>query len=685
MIAEKKRDISQQTALPWPYEVNYGKENRMEADVLVLGGGVGGINAAIAAAKEGASVILVDKAPVQRSGSGGVGHDHWLEACTNPGSLLTPEYFVDNGGTVLMGPMRYICAKTSWDNVAELEQMGMVMRDYQDEFKGARFRNDEFKLMYAYDYKHRTSLRLYGGNDMKPTLAKEVDRLGITRVERVMGTRLFYSDEGGKRRVTGAMGVHMHTGECYVFRAKNVVVATGGVYGMWMYRNDVLGACSEFPDPNGAGDGHAMAWLVGADTAMMERAGSYGSSGHINGQPSYGGASCANTMYPCNIVDADGKTIPWVDHEGNPIEKLEDRNVPQGNSLFLTDFGNDPRTGEYGLIPDLAERVYAGEYKLPLYMDLPSMPPLERRALWGLMVANEGKSLEPVYNKYSRAGFNPDTDMIQVCMMPPERLGKSGPWWAGDGHSTDRDSGMFGGAGGFLVDWHLKSTNIDGLYGAGYPIMAHGCSEASSSGRYAGRHAAYDSATIDEMPVLDEAQVKIEKDRVYTALHRKNATIGWRELQAGMTRIIRDYLNDYKVEETLKIGLFWLKSLIETENEQVYVRNPHELVRYLEVQNRLVVAEMYFEACLGRVRRHGDDFFKTERSPWIPHEWGGEMQVQNYNDKDGTVVNKYIHPYYELQEPYKPTYRENFYDYNADYDEKYAAKEDGSWINLPQY
>ena len=39
--------------MEWPYTVNYGKENEVGADVLILGGGIAGCHAAINAAKGG--------------------------------------------------------------------------------------------------------------------------------------------------------------------------------------------------------------------------------------------------------------------------------------------------------------------------------------------------------------------------------------------------------------------------------------------------------------------------------------------------------------------------------------------------------------------------------------------------------------------------------------------------------
>ena len=88
-------DLNKNQAQEWPYPVNYGKENEVSAEVLVLGGGVAGCHAAISAAKRGAKVVVVDKGAVIRSGSGGAGVDHWHAACTNPCSKVTPDEMMD--------------------------------------------------------------------------------------------------------------------------------------------------------------------------------------------------------------------------------------------------------------------------------------------------------------------------------------------------------------------------------------------------------------------------------------------------------------------------------------------------------------------------------------------------------------------------------------------------------------
>ncbi|MBW1864002.1 MAG: hypothetical protein JRJ02_16845, partial [Deltaproteobacteria bacterium] len=49
------QDISAEKSIrAWPYPVNYEKENEVDADILILGGGIAGCHAAIIAARKGA-------------------------------------------------------------------------------------------------------------------------------------------------------------------------------------------------------------------------------------------------------------------------------------------------------------------------------------------------------------------------------------------------------------------------------------------------------------------------------------------------------------------------------------------------------------------------------------------------------------------------------------------------------
>ena len=204
----------------WPYPVRYGKENKISADVLILGGGVAGCHAAINAAKRGAKVAVVDKASVYRSGSGGAGVDHWHCAVTNPCCQITPEEMMEvlkgysHGVTSEYGNgiAFYILCRESYDTLLDVERMGVQFRDVDDEFAGADFRDDETKIMFAYDYQTKHCIRVRGGANIKPALYNEVQRLGVELYEHIMATSLL--TEGGKpgARIIGATGVNVRTG-----------------------------------------------------------------------------------------------------------------------------------------------------------------------------------------------------------------------------------------------------------------------------------------------------------------------------------------------------------------------------------------------------------------------------------------------------------------------------------------
>ena len=150
----------------WPYANEYGKTEIVESDVVVLGGGLAGCFAAIAAARKGKKVVLVEKGATKRSGSAGTGFDHWESACTNPCSQVTAkeiaEAYVDEQDHYSNGIAHYIECREGYDRLLDLERMGGKVRDVDDEFKGAEFRDDKTKLMFAYDYKNRFTLRVWG-------------------------------------------------------------------------------------------------------------------------------------------------------------------------------------------------------------------------------------------------------------------------------------------------------------------------------------------------------------------------------------------------------------------------------------------------------------------------------------------------------------------------------------------
>jgi adenylylsulfate reductase subunit A len=53
------------------------KEERLQTDILIIGGGVAGLNAALTAREAGMDVVILDKAVIERSGHTAGGIDHF--------------------------------------------------------------------------------------------------------------------------------------------------------------------------------------------------------------------------------------------------------------------------------------------------------------------------------------------------------------------------------------------------------------------------------------------------------------------------------------------------------------------------------------------------------------------------------------------------------------------------------
>ena len=645
-------------ALEWPYPVNYGKETEVSCDVLILGGGITGSNAAIEAAKKGAKVVVLEKGNVKTSGSGGTGVDHWMCACNPVNKVTAEEMFKRRQARPSRGPggglyglrhLMYISLKESWNALMDLEKMGLEFRDVNDEFKGAPFRDEETKIMFAYDYAAKSTIRIRGGAFIKPVMYEEMKRLGVTIHNRVMATSLL--TEGGMQgeKVVGATGVNVRTGEFYIFKAKATVLSTGQFLHMWVFSTELAGSNAEHDDPNCSGGACAIAWRAGAELTLMEN--SEPSGGGFR-YPSYGVGLAGNTWYPCTLVDANGKEIPWVDREGNFVKTISERTLP-------TPGQRGGMGGRARLIPDLPERIKKGEFALPLFADLPNMPEHERRAIWGLMVGNEGKT-RIIYKQYSEAGFDPDKDLLQASVFMPEAA-RRGDYWQMASPGTQPPQWRSGGGpawrgGGLVVDWNLK-TSLEGLYAGGNSVAgAGGHVGAASSGRYVGRNAA-EYALKAKQTVLNRKQVEKEKARVYAPINRENG-IGWKELHAGICRMMQDYCGKDKNETLLNRGLWWLNSIHESEASKAYARNPHELKKTLECFARLTVGEAILNASLARKASSRSLHFNRMDYPEMdPPEWNKYVTIHLEN---GKVKVGELPLNYWLQPPNALTYEENY-------------------------
>lgn len=575
----------------WPWKNETGEETRVEADVLVLGGGLSGCFAAIAAARRGQRVVLVEKGATIRSGAAGSGFDHWESACTNPGSQVSPreiaEAYVREQDDYSNGIGHYIECREGWDRLLDLEAFGGKIRDAEGAFCGAPFRDDETGLLYAYDYKNRFTLRVWGST-FKPALYRELKRLGVHIFDRTEATALLTAEVDGVPRGIGATGINVRTGRFFVFSAKETVLCMSRPARVWLFSADTPGLC-EFRPFQSIGSGHAMGVRAGLAFTMMEKSVRAEFSSAGRSFPPYGTGNNHNTWYAATMVDARGMEIPYVDRDGRELETVLERYMPApGQKFFLKGGVIDEPKYEYRGPETLpfADLMRRG-YRLPFYADLSRMPEHERRAIWGLMVGEEGKTKVPILENYTRRGFDPQRHMLQSY----------GSGWQ-SASFLPQERQLFGAPGGLMVDWDLK-TNLEGVYAAGDQMFASDCCGfACATGYYAGRKAA-EAARNTGIVHPDPEFLENEKRRLLAPLFTKGE-MDWRELNMAIAKAMQNTCGEVKCEDLLREGLNVLDAYGQEAVPLLKAQNPHELMRIHEVTDILEVSRLILHACLMR-------------------------------------------------------------------------------------
>jgi len=608
----------------WPYEICYDREQEIETDVLVIGGGIAGCWAAIGAARKGARVALVEKSATVRSGAGGPGCDHWCDAPANPLSKVDPDQWAERltkgFGGYGCGIGREIQCRENYDALLELEKMGGKIRDLDDTFKGAEGRDEKTKFLISPRMNpfHDTNvvIRVWG-TTFKPALKKECERLGVKIFDRVMATGLLTEKgiQGG--RVLGATGVNGRTGEFMIFKAKATILCSSSGGSVWLLSTELSGYNTMSPRTV-SGDGIAMAWRAGAQFTLMERSGIVGIAPGFKHRWYTGAGDASYENVP--LVDAGGKELPIVTEPG-----WGKKDVDRMGSGWAS----------------IRERVLKGEYSLPFYGDFPSMPPIEREAVWNMLLKEEctGKI---IVDSYTEAGFDPGQDQLQNYALLE---GSSPAQW--------REAA----GGGLVIDWDLK-TSLEGLYAAGTQLFSPGDhSFAAATGRYAGRKAA-SYALVASEPIVSKEQISAEKARIYAPAGRRNG-VDWKELHAGIARVMQYFCSEYKTDALFNMAIETLEEIEEKWVTTLFAMDPHKLIRSLEDLSILTHAQVILHA--SRARKASSQILNFHRIDYPqvdPPEWHKFITVkpENGNVKVG-----------ELPLDYWGNLKQNYEAHNRDY------------------
>lgn len=234
-------------------------KNTVQTDVVIVGGGIAGLMAAIRAADQGAQCLVVEKAHVNRSGSGATGNDHFL--------CYIPE---------LHGSIDTVLAEVAHSQTALCQENNMVRYHMEHSFDMIRLWHEWGINMqptgqwhcsgHAFPERPRIWLK-YEGANQKAVLVAQAKKRGVRFLNHHPVVELLHTDGA----VAGVLALDTRSPEASLvpIAAKAVVMATGCTTRLynnaatpgWMFNQAYCPSCA------GA---LAQGWRIGARMVNME-------------------------------------------------------------------------------------------------------------------------------------------------------------------------------------------------------------------------------------------------------------------------------------------------------------------------------------------------------------------------------------------------------------------------------
>ena len=239
------------------------KIERINTDLLIIGGGTAGCYAAITAAQnelqdaagsKGANlkILIVEKANIKRSGCLAAGVNA-LNAYITEGH--TPKDYVEyakkDADGIVREDLLYSISEKFNDVTAHLEKLGLVILKDKDG---------------KYVTRGNRNIKINGEN-IKPILANAVKKLpNVTVLNHV---NIFdYAVHNNK--INGAFGFGIENDTFYAIEADAVIIATGGAAGLYRPNNPGFSRHKMWYPPFNTGAGYAMGIRHGAEMTTFE-------------------------------------------------------------------------------------------------------------------------------------------------------------------------------------------------------------------------------------------------------------------------------------------------------------------------------------------------------------------------------------------------------------------------------
>jgi fumarate reductase (CoM/CoB) subunit A len=535
-----------------------------ECEVLIVGGGGAGTRAAIEADSCGAEVALISKGPIGRSGATPLAFTSYQAAFGHSDPRDNPKIHFED--TIREG--RYLGDQNLVEAlVTEARAGALDLQRY-----GVKFKKQDGKFYQALhpgETYPRNLLIEGGGYGMMIGLRKELRRHKNVRVfEDHILTKILCADG-----VVGAVALDLRTGYCRAFKAKSVIMASGGYHHLWK-KNDV--------SPDLAGDSLALAYQAGAGLIDMEMI-------------LYYPTLCFYSEYDQGLV----VVYEWFLEEKYLAGKL----VNALGEEFLAPGKLPVRDRVSRAIFEEIEADRATE-RGTVFIDISKSPKSqeEKDEVFRELVGGPGKNL-------LNLGLDVTRDLIEV-----------GP-------------GVHYTLGGIRIN-EKAETSLPGLYAAGEVSgNIHGANRVSGNalaatqvfGARAGRFAALRAKEM-ALPELSSGQVEEEINRVANLRQPKKDGVRPVQVKRALQEVMEKHVGATRNDNGLKTALAKIKELQEEcktrlEVVDIPVYN-NEWCEALEVINMLSLAEVVTESALLRQESRGHHYrsdYPESDDNWLKH------------------------------------------------------------------
>jgi succinate dehydrogenase/fumarate reductase flavoprotein subunit len=580
-------------------------EVESRSDVLVIGGSIAGLFAAIKASEEGASVTLVDKGYIGRSGAAVFasafsvfnsdwGHDlsQWQHEISELGEYMNNPEWTEIG------------LRESYARYQDLASWGVKFKEGRD---GSPLRMPGTprtgRVLENIDFG--------GGWAVLPLMRRKALSAGVTIVDRVMITDLL-KDDGN---VIGAVGFHTANADFHIFHAKATVMCTG---------TGNLGASTHLERPL-TYDGEAMAYRAGADISGSEF------SGHL---------------YPVLDSEIQGE-IPLGGREPK-VAPEEVRHAPMGCSI-----DTDGKKVSLIVLSSMVPSIAAG--RGPILCDLDAEVPEEVKAVMAMhMDPDSALMLDGGFDE-TQGGLLLGTARTEVYTGLSLHGGGTGIWSA----NTDGATSL---AGLYAAGDCYQS----GAVGAVYPASGFGTRNAAVTGARAGTGAATYAQTAEF--VVNRSETDRLKSAAYAPLERTGGFDADWVTQQIVSTMVPFYIFLVKQGDRLKAAATLLEYLNKQIGPMLYCRpkDAHGLRLVHEARGRALMAEVMLRSSEFRTESRGnhyrEDYPQRDDPGWLA--W---VKVRDNDGKMDLVKEAFPEEWWpDLSIPYKDRYPWRFLNENAE-------------------